>query len=412
MTWLAPGAFAALVLLAGPLIVHLLARRNARRLIFPATHFVHATKAAAVALRRPSDIGLLLLRLAIVAVAVVAAARPLVMTPWRLARWNARVSRAVVVDTSRGVIAGRLADQEAPNTFAGRRVDTPALSDGIERAVRWLQGTAPSRREVVVISDFQRGSLDEETLKEIPADVGVRFIRAGVPPDTRRVEPPPVAGWRGRLWQATVTVDAAGTWTSWLRRGVAEAPGWIWVTASPVEVTAADRALRAAAALGVPAGDDRRRVLVTFAGAAALVPAPQPAQSPWIASAALALLHSELVRDVDPGVSVGERDGVMVVNAPMPATAFAAPAVIRAALLAVRPAAIVDREAEVVTLPDADLARWRRDPAPVTASALPRADESDSRWVWALALMLLAVEGYVRRVHVRSVEREAHADAA
>ena len=76
---------------------------------------------------------------------------------------------------------------------------------------------------------------------------------------------------------------------------------------------------------------------------------------------------------------------MMVVEAPMSATGFAAPAVIRAALLAVRPAGIVDGEEEVVTLPDADLARWRRDPAPVAAPAIPRADDSDSRWLWALA---------------------------
>src|SRR6185295_10633737 len=67
MTWLAPGAFIALALLAGPAIVHMLARRNARRVVFPATHFVRAAPAAAVRLRRPTDLGLLLLRLAIVA---------------------------------------------------------------------------------------------------------------------------------------------------------------------------------------------------------------------------------------------------------------------------------------------------------------------------------------------------------
>ena len=103
MTWLAPGAFMALVLLAGPAIVHMLARRNARRVVFPATHFVRAAPAAAVRLRRPSDLGLLLLRLAIVAAAILAAAQPLVLTPWRQARWNARVARAVVVDTSRSI---------------------------------------------------------------------------------------------------------------------------------------------------------------------------------------------------------------------------------------------------------------------------------------------------------------------
>ena len=104
MTWPRRGAFAGLLLLAGPVLVHLLAAaERAAACMFPATHFVRATRAAAVRLRRPSDIGLLLLRLAIVAAAVLAAAQPLVLTPWRLAQWNTRVSRAVIVETSRGL---------------------------------------------------------------------------------------------------------------------------------------------------------------------------------------------------------------------------------------------------------------------------------------------------------------------
>ena len=109
----------------------------------------------------------------------------------------------------------------------------------------------------------------------------------------------------------------------------------------------------------------------------------------------------------------------MVVDAPIPASALAAPAVIRAALLAVRPAGIVDGEEEVVTLPDADLARWRRDPALVTASSNPRADDSDGRWLWAVALVLLLVEARVRSTRLRgsaasagqAAEGENHAAA-
>jgi hypothetical protein len=417
--WLAPGAFAALLLLAGPVAVHLLARRNARRLIFPATHFVPAMPAAAVTLRRPSDIGLLILRLAIVTAVVLAAAQPLVMTSWRLAGWNARLSRAVILDTSRSMafdtppvdVAVRLAEQEASNVFAARRLDTPVVSDGIERAIDWLQGAAPSRKQIVVISDFQRGAFDDGMLKRIPADVGVRLIRAGTPPETRRVESPSIEGWRQGSWKATATIDAAGIRATWARRGDTVAPGWVSVAASSAEADAADRALRAAVSLGIPAGDPGHHLLVHFAGAAALVPAAQPVHSPWIAAAAIALARSDLLRDADADIKVLERDGVMVVEAPIPAAALAAPAVIRAALLAVRPAAIVDGEEEVVTLSDADLARWRRDPAPVTASAIPRADDSDGRWLWALALVLLAAEARVRGFHLRAARYGGQAAA-
>jgi hypothetical protein len=418
MTWLAPGAFAALVLLAGPVLVHMLARRNARRLVFPATHFVRATQAAAVRLRRPSDIGLLLLRLAIVAAAVLAAAQPLVMTPWRLARWNARVTRAVVVDTSRSMpdpgVAARLADEQIRNVFAGRRVNTPDLADGIDRAVRWLRTSPPSRHEIVIVSDFQRGSIDDAAVNRIPPDVGVRVIRAGVPPASRRVTLPPVEGWRGGVWQATATIDAAGSRVSWVRGGAAAAARWISVAAAPADAAAAERALRAAVSPGVSAGDAGRRVIVRFAGAPPIVPAPQPVTSRWIVSAAL----SDALRAVDPPVTVSERDGVMVVDAPIVASAFEAPAVVRAAVLAVRPAAIADDEGEVATVPDEALARWRRDAAPVTISAIPNAHDGDGRWLWALALMLLAVEEWLRRISARLARRrvgeggEAHADAA
>lgn len=423
MAWLTPGAFAALVLLSGPVIVHLLARRNARRVVFPATHFVRATHAAAVRLRPPSDLGLLLLRLAIVIVAVLAAAHPLVLTPWRLAQWNARVARAVLVDTSRSVpepqVAARLAEAETRDVFAARRIDTPDLADGLERAVRWLQSVPPSRREVVIVSDFQRGALDAEILKAVPRDIGVRLTRAGGLPRSGRASAPPVEGWRGGIWQASTTIDATGTRASWVRRGDAAAPHWISVMASPADEAAATRALQAMTSLGVPAGDDSRRVIVRFAGAAALRPPAAPIESRWIAAAALALRGSDLLREVESGVKVSERDGVMVVDAPMAAAALAAPAVIRAVLLAVRPAAIIDSEAEVVSLPDAVLARWRRDPAPVTGQAVPVPGDSDARWLWALALVLLAIEGRVRarrtaggQAHDRALGERAHADAA
>jgi hypothetical protein len=420
MTWLAPGAFAALALLAGPVLVHLLARRNARRLIFPATHFVRATQSAAVRLRRPSDIGLLLLRLAIVATAVLAAAQPLVLTPWRLAQWNTRVSRAVIVDTSRGLaspaVSLRLGDQEMRDVFAARRLNTSNLADGIARARTWLESVPPSRREIVVISDFQLGALADRDVAAIPADTGIRLIRAGIQPDTRRVTSAPIEGWRGGGWQATTTIDASGTRASWTRTGSAGVPSWTSVAAASADAADADRALRAAVSLGVAAGDDSHRVLVRFAGASPLAPPGQPVRSPWIAAAALALQHSDLLMGAGP-VAVAERDGVMIVDAPVTGAGLAAPAIVRAALLAVRPETIVDPQTEIGTLSDTELVRWRRESAPVTRSAIPGADDSDGRWVWLLALALLGIESRVRRVSRRqrqapSADGEVHADAA
>jgi hypothetical protein len=418
MTWLAPAAFAALALLAGPVIVHWLARRRARRVIFPATHFVRATQSAAVRLRRPSDIGLLLLRLAIVAAAVLAAAQPFVLTPWRLARWNAHVSRAVIVDQSRGLsapgVASRLADQETRDLFAARRLNTSNLADAIERATLWLAGVAPSRREIVIVSDFQVGTLDAGDLAAVPADVGIRLVRAGVQPDTRRATSPPIEGWRSGIWQAATAIDTAGTRVSWERLGSAGVPSWIAVSASQADAVAADRALRAAVSLGVPAGDNSHRLVVRFAGGTAPSPG-EPIRSPWIAAAAIALQRSDLVRGVEP-VAVSERDGAMIVDAPLAAAALAAPAVVRAALLAVRPESIVDRQIEVATLSDAELARWRRDAAPVTRSAIPAADDSDAKWLWLIALALLGLESRVRRVPRRPAksfpDAEVHVDAA
>ena len=87
ITWTAPWALAGLVLLAGPILVHMLLRRNARRIVFPTTRFLPRTRASAVRFRRPSDVRLLILRAAVVLAAVLACAQPVLLSAWRMARW-------------------------------------------------------------------------------------------------------------------------------------------------------------------------------------------------------------------------------------------------------------------------------------------------------------------------------------
>ena len=84
MIWLVPAALAGFVLVAGPLALHLLTRHQARRLPFPTIRFVQPSNTAAVRLQRPTDVWLMLLRIAAVACAVAAAAQPLVLSRWRV----------------------------------------------------------------------------------------------------------------------------------------------------------------------------------------------------------------------------------------------------------------------------------------------------------------------------------------
>lgn len=417
MIWNAPAALWGLALVAGPVLVHLLVRRHATRVLFPAMRFVPAVRAAAVRLRAPSDRGLLLLRAAVVAAAVLAVAQPVLMTAARERSWTARVARAVIVDASPSVpaaTADRLAERALPGAFASHRFAAADLGDGLQRATEWLTTAAAARREIVVVSDFQRGAIDDADVAAIPPAIGVTMIRAGSPGAVRRVVP--VDGWRGARWEPSVAVDAAGTRVTWTRAG-RRAAGTLTIRSGASDRIAADRAAEAAQSFGVPASEPSRRIDVAFAGADAIPDAPPT--TPWIAAAAIALRASPLLAETGVTVRAGERDGVMAVATTLPATSALAPAVIRAALVAAAEP-VVDPEAESASIDEPVLARWRRDAAPVGPA--PGQNERDGRWLWALALALMAVEAIVRR-RGAAREREApssalraaggtHADAA
>ena len=218
-------------------------------------------------------------------------------------------------------------------------------------------------------------------------------------------------------------VDARGTGAAWTKTpgaAAVPAPAWLAVASAQADAPAAERARRAAASFGVPAGDDTRRSVVVFAGGSVDGDA-QPVRTPWMAAAALALRDSDLLQDAGVDVTVEDRGGRLVVGAPIPATSAAAPALVRAVMLAVRPRAIADAEMETRAIPDEELARWRRDAASIggrDAAAIARevkdtgAAEGQARWLWALALLLLAIEARVRRTTRQAAVEEAHADAA
>jgi hypothetical protein len=407
MIWQAPLPLAGLLLVAGPILVHLLVRRHAARVLFPGMRFVPAAQGAAVRPRRPSDPALLVVRCAVVAAAALAVAQPLLVTGARQAAWAARVARAVVVDTSPSVdasIARPIAEAERRGAAVSERIASAELHDAVASASAWLRTAAAGTREIVVVSDFQSGALDGGDLVNVPAGIGIRFVRAGRPM-AAAVDAPASDGWRGGRWTASIGLDASGTRVSWQRTAAAPPPR-LRVLAGEADRAAADRAVRAAASFGVAADDVAHPVEIVFAGASA-DPARAPS-TPWITAAAVILAADPLVAASKAPLSIAERDGVLVASTPLPGSSPFAPGLVRAILQAVSPR-LANRELEAEALDDASLARWQR--APLTQSGIVPPDEEDGRWLWALALALLTVEERMRQRAARPTE-EKHARAA
>ena len=189
IAWQFPAALWALPLVAVPVLIHLLRMHRAERRPFPSLRFVRASQTASVRPQAPSDLLLMLLRMAAVALAVAAAAGPLLVTPARVAGWNERTARAEIVDVSASMRDGAsgqtpaaLAEEAARAEIAAstysHRIDSAAPCDALARARAWLDGTPPARREMVVISDFQRGVLTrtQPEVAEIPEAIGLRFV--------------------------------------------------------------------------------------------------------------------------------------------------------------------------------------------------------------------------------------------
>ena len=190
--WLYPAAWIGLATLAGPIVVHLLRRQRAARLPFPSLRFVPASRTASVRLRLPAEPLLLAVRVAVLALAVVALTQPFVSTEARIAAWQNRVARAVIVDSSASMSAAADASREAAEAarqgaYWSADVADPNLGAALRAAVARFGDAPPARREIVVISDFQRQALYERDVAEVPPFIGVRFVTVGELPGERQV---------------------------------------------------------------------------------------------------------------------------------------------------------------------------------------------------------------------------------
>jgi hypothetical protein len=437
--WLQPWALWGLAVLAIPLAIHLLRTRHARRIAFPTIRFVPPSRTAAVRLRPPSDLLLMAARMGIVALAVIAAAQPIWLTSARLSAWNARVARAVVVDTSESLSMPRaegptaaeqaraIADAEQKGDLVWR-LDHPDLREGIRRAVAWVRAAPPARREIVVISDFHLGSISGDVPDDVPEDVGLRFLRVQGAVESRFIDGVALLPTPGRIDRSQrVELSPEGTQVTLLTRDPlpgarpsAAIPGLRLV--HPGAQSDSDRLVATLAAAGTAAPDAGRSIAVRFAPIGEADELHPPTMR-WMVDTLLDLerspelarlargLHAMpltesassavLLRDREgrPLVRAGALDREFVVDVASPITSYFAAALTRKVLSALR--GTPERsEQEVLRIADRVLSSWSRVPGPVGPSAWRQSDTSDARWFWFGALVLLLVEQWLRRQSV------------
>jgi hypothetical protein len=422
--WQNPGAFWALLILAAPVLVHMLRRHRADRVLFPSLRFVRTAQTSATRVRRPSDVMLLVVRMGVLAFGIAAIARPVVVTPSRVAMWNASTARAVVVDTSASMrasgadsLASEAAGAELASSALSRRFDARVIADGLTRASTWLASTPPSRKEIVVISDAQRGALDASSTANAPEGIGIRFVRVGNQVANRRVDGPLLldpAG-DGSLAQALELVPE-GTGAVIERRASSGRTGIRVLPDSAYE-----RLMRIVARAGAIAGSSEQPIVVRFATAApvafpgSIVPVPVGWMTQRIRRMQTALTSAReliagaptldaasipwtiVVADADgkPIVAAAAAGSALVLDVAAPPDSLLAAAIVRAALNARVSPRDYD-EQEIARIDSGALDAWMRPAAPVDSSAWRNADVTDARWCWLTALLLLGIEQWLR----------------
>ena len=357
IAWIAPAALVGLALIALPIAVHLLVRQHARVLAYPSLRFLRETQLAAFRRRRVQDAVLLACRMAIVAAAAAALAGPVLQTAARTASYANRTSRAIVAIGTADQLVATLAD----GAFASATFTRSSAADALTDAVRWLNAQPRSAREIVIAGALRRGTIEPADLAIVPPGIGIRFApnAAGGPADL----PVSVLARRdGTIVRvermARLTADGTA-----VTEGTASpvAPDIVTITARPVDTPLADAALAAALNVGVPWRDFERRVAIVWNGADEFAMASQ-------------LAGADVIR--------------MAVPAPPSA---AADAVLTALTQRGRPDWV-----EPIVIPQQQLEAWSRRPGAPSLDA-PVADDGDRRWLWGLALALLAVEWRLRR---------------
>ena len=410
MSWGNPWAWAGIVTIALPVLIHLLGRGHARVQRFPSLRFLEASRLLPTRRTRVHDLVLLAIRAGILAAGVAALAQPTLRTDDRARALGRSLARAIVLDTSismqratpvgeRAVDAGRReARRVASDAQTSTLLETRAPARAIAAAIEWLN-TQPGRGELVIVSDFQSGSLNATDLAVLARETGVRLVRIPVGQPVAATDIVARSG-RGET-VARTTLSPERTDVEWsTRAGSASQAGEVRILAGPDERARADAAVRAAATVAVRSPLDSTHVVAIvypqFAQRTELMRSSSAIHTRW-ATDLVARLGSDSMLITRQDSSEG-RDRLLLFSS-ADAGSLTSAALI-AAVTQARSMASPLAELEPSLLSDETLTSWQRAPAadaPARNNGNANPGTSDGRWFWVLALALLALETWMRR---------------
>jgi hypothetical protein len=316
----------------------------------------------------------------------------------------------------------RLAD-DAPVSVM---VETATPSAELAGADAWL-ALQPGPGEIVLLSDFQAGTLDAAALEAIRPGSGIDLRRVPIRDAAQVVE----SVWRTAALEtvsrAVPTADGVDvTWT--FGPGSVSAREGLSLLTDDADARAAEDA--ASAALQTIPGvrfDPEHPVAVVYEryeGRTALLDAARPAAAPWMAETIRRVREDELFAAAEPAESNAETEAALSpagpyvrVGAPSAGTVAASaridgrehlvfftsigPASLTsAALIGAIGRAFNDdtpvSELDPFPVDDSTLVSWQRAPA-ARSGEVSDDSASDGRWLWLVVLALLAMETLYRR---------------